>query len=158
VQAQAKLGVPCIKFVTKPHEKHGDYNFSYSGLKTAVINYLHNAEQRGQAVSVPDVCASFQAEAVEQVVRKTIDACKNLGYKKIVLAGGVSANLALREAMTEEAQKIGAEVFYPKINLCTDNAAMIASMGYFDYIENRGIVDDIFSLEPKSSISLATEE
>ena len=153
IQKQANLGTPCIKFVTKPHEKHTNFNFSYSGLKTAVINYLHNAEQRGEVVSIPDVCASFQKEAVEQVVDKTVDACKKFGYNKIVLAGGVSANLALRETMKREAEKIGAEVFCPHISLCTDNAAMIASRGYFNYINNYSIVDPKH-LEPKSTLPL----
>lgn len=153
IQRLAAEGNANIKFVTKPHEKHKDYNFSYSGLKTAVINYLHNASQRGESVNVPDVCASFQKEAVDQVVNKTIDACKNLGYKKIVLAGGVSANLALRSEMGEAAKKIGANVYYPQINLCTDNAAMIASMGYFNYVGNKNIVDPKH-LEPKSSLPL----
>lgn len=153
IQRLAAEGNANIKFVTKPHEKHKDYNFSYSGLKTAVINYLHNASQRGEVVNIPDVCASFQAEAIEQVVSKTIDACKNLGHKKIVLAGGVSANLALREAMQTEADKLGAKVYYPQINLCTDNAAMIASMGYFNYINSKNIVDPKH-LEPQSTLPL----
>ena len=153
IQKQALLGTPCIKFITKPHEKHKDYNFSYSGLKTAVINYLHNAAQRGESVSVPDVCASFQKEAVDQVVDKTVEACKNFGYNKIVLAGGVSANLALREAMKEKAATIGATVYSPKISLCTDNAAMIASMGYFNFINKKNLVDPRF-LEPKSTLPL----
>ena len=153
IQRLAAEGNANIKFVTKPHEKHKDYNFSYSGLKTAVINYMHNASQRGESVNVPDVCASFQKEAVEQVVNKTIDACKKLGHKKIVLAGGVSANLALRSEMGEAAKKIGANVYYPQINLCTDNAAMIASMGYFNFIANKNIVNPKH-LEPKSSLPL----
>lgn len=153
IQKQALLGTPCIKFITKPHEKNKDYNFSYSGLKTAVINYLHNAAQRGESVSVPDVCASFQKEAVDQVVDKTVEACKNFGYNKIVLAGGVSANLALREAMKEKAATIGATVYSPKISLCTDNAAMIASMGYFNFINKKNLVDPRF-LEPKSTLPL----
>ena len=153
IQKQALLGTPCIKFITKPHEKNKDYNFSYSGLKTAVINYLHNAAQRGESVSVPDVCASFQKEAVDQVVDKTVAACKNFGYNKIVLAGGVSANLALREAMKEKAATIGATVYSPKISLCTDNAAMIASMGYFNFINKKNLVDPRF-LEPKSTLPL----
>lgn len=153
IQRLAKEGTPCIKFVNKPHEKHKDYNFSYSGLKTAVINYLHNASQRGEVVNIPDICASFQAEAVEQVVQKTIDACKNFGYKKIALAGGVSANLALRETMQQNAKEIGAQVFCPEIDLCTDNAAMIASSGYFNFIHGKNIVDPRF-LEPQSSLPL----
>lgn len=153
IQRLAKEGTPCIKFVNKPHEKHKDYNFSYSGLKTAVINYLHNASQRGEAVNIADVCASFQAEAVDQVVQKTIDACKNFGYKKIALAGGVSANLALRQAMQNSAKEIDSQVFYPEIGLCTDNAAMIASSGYFNYVNKKNIVDPRF-LEPKSTLPL----
>ena len=153
IQRLAKEGQPNIKFVTKPHEKQKDYNFSYSGLKTAVINYLHNASQRGETVHISDVCASFQKEAVEQVVFKTIDACKNFGHKKIVLAGGVSANMALRESMQQQAETIGAKVYYPDISLCTDNAAMIASMGYFNFINNKQIVDPKH-LEPKSTLPL----
>lgn len=153
IQRLAKEGQSNIKFVTKPHEKHKDYNFSYSGLKTAVINYLHNANQRGDIVNIADVCASFQKEAVEQVVFKTINACKNFGHKKIVLAGGVSANMALRECMQQQAETIGAKVYYPDISLCTDNAAMIASMGYFNFINNKQIVDPKH-LEPKSTLPL----
>ncbi len=152
IQKQAALGTPCIKFITKPHDKNG-YNFSYSGLKTAVINYLHNADQRGEVVSIPDVCASFQKEAVDQVVEKTVKACKNYGYYKIVLAGGVSANAALRETMKAEAAKIGAEVYCPRIGLCTDNAAMIASRGYFDYVNNKNIADPL-TLEAQSTLPL----
>lgn len=153
IQRQANLGTANIRFINKPHEKHKDYNFSYSGLKTAVINYLHNAEQRGDVVSIPDVCASFQKEAVDQVVDKTIMACKEFGYNKIVMAGGVSANAALRETMKAEAEKIGATVYMPKISLCTDNAAMIASMGYFNFINNKNIVDPKH-LEPQSTLPL----
>ncbi len=153
IQRQAAQGSANITFINKPHEKHTNYNFSYSGLKTAVINYLHNAEQRGQTVSVPDVCASFQKEAVDQVITKTVDACKNLGYKKIVLAGGVSANMALRTGMEERAKTINAKVYAPKISLCTDNAAMIASKGYFNFINNYSIVDPK-TLEAQSSLPL----
>ena len=153
VQAQASLGEAKIKFTNMEFDKSGDYNFSYSGLKTAVINYIHKFRQRGEEVSVPDICASFQAEAVSQVVSKTIRAAKMYKFKNIVLAGGVSANLHLRKTMDEEAKKIGAEVFYPPLRLCTDNAAMIASAGYFNFIENKSIVD-AKTLVPTSFISL----
>ena len=153
VQKQAENGDANIRFTNMLKEKIKDYNFSYSGLKTAVINYLHNKKQKGEEVSVPDVCASFQDEAVSQVVSKSIYALNNFGYKKIVLAGGVSANQCLRQKMDEEAKKIGAEVFYPPLNLCTDNAAMIASAGYYNYINNRSIVDPK-TLVPTSNIAL----
>ena len=97
VQKQAEQGSPKIKFTNMDKEKITDFNFSYSGLKTAVINYIHNSSQRGEEISVPDVCASFQSEAVNQIVSKTMVALKKFDYKKVVLAGGVSANLFLRK-------------------------------------------------------------
>ena len=134
-------------------EKIKDFNFSYSGLKTAVINYIHNEKQRGNEINVPDICASFQEEAVAQVVMKSIYAIEKFGYDKIVLAGGVSANEKLRTEMDKAAEKINAKVYYPPINLCTDNAAMIASAGYYNYINNKSIVDPK-TLVPTSVIAL----
>jgi len=153
VQAQAKFGESNIKFTGMDFEKIKDYNFSYSGLKTAVINYIHNKKQRGEKISIPDVCASFESEAICQVVNKSIFALKQFGYNKIALAGGVSANLYLRDKMDAEAKKIGASVFYPPLNLCTDNAAMIASAGYYNFIEGKSIVDPK-TLVPTSNIAL----
>lgn len=153
VQKQAEMGTASIKFTHQLDEKIKNYNFSYSGLKTAVINYIHNEKQRGNEINVPDICASFQHEAVSQVVNKSVHALKSLGYNKIALAGGVSANLYLRKMMDCEAQKIGAKVYYPPISLCTDNAAMIASAGYFNYIEQKSIVDPKV-LVPTSNIEL----
>ncbi len=153
VQKEAEKGTVNIRFTNMDKEKIKDFNFSYSGLKTAVINYIHNQRQRGESVSVPDICASFQSEAVRQVVSKSIFALKQTGYKKIVLAGGVSANKLLRAEIDRQAKEIGAEVFYPPINLCTDNAAMIASAGYFNFIEGKGIVDPRV-LVPSSRIEL----
>lgn len=153
VQAQAKFGESNIKFTGMDFGKIKDYNFSYSGLKTAVINYIHNKKQRGEKISIPDVCASFESEAICQVVNKSIFALKQFGYNKIALAGGVSANLYLRDKMDAEAKKIGASVFYPPLNLCTDNAAMIASAGYYNFIEGKSIVDPK-TLVPTSNIAL----
>ena len=142
IQKQAKLGEVNMKFTGMWKEKIKDFNFSYSGLKTAVINYIHNEKQRGNEINIPNICASFQDEAVWQVVSKSIHALKQFGYDKIVLAGGVSANELLRLKMDEEAEKIGAKVFYPPIKLCTDNAAMIAAAGYYSYMEGvRGGLD-----------------
>ena len=153
VQKQAELGEVNMKFTGMWKEKIKDFNFSYSGLKTAVINYIHNEKQRGNEINVPNICASFQDEAVMQVVSKSMHALKEFGYNKIVLAGGVSANAMLRKKMDEEAKKIGATVFYPPIKLCTDNAAMIASAGYYNYIEGKSIVDPK-TLVPTSTIAL----
>ena len=153
IQKQAKLGEVNMKFTGMWKEKIKDFNFSYSGLKTAVINYIHNEKQRGNELNIPNICASFQDEAVSQVVSKSIYALKQFGYDKIVLAGGVSANELLRSKMDEEAEKIGAKVFYPPIKLCTDNAAMIASAGYYNYINNKAIADPK-TLVPTSTIAL----
>lgn len=153
IQKQAKLGEVTMKFTNMWKEKIKDFNFSYSGLKTAVINYIHNEKQRGNEINIPNICASFQEEAVNQVVSKSIFALEKFGYDKIVLAGGVSANELLRENMDKAAQEIGAKVFYPPIKLCTDNAAMIASAGYYNYINNKSIVDPKV-LVPTSTIAL----
>ncbi len=153
VQKQAVFGKKNINFIIKPHEKLKDFNFSYSGLKTAVINYMHNKRQKGENVSIPDVCHSFQEEAVYQVVYKSIEACKKYGLKTLVLAGGVSANLRLRELATIEGQKAGIKVLYPPLKLCTDNAAMVGSAAYFAFIEGKNIADKL-TLKPSSTIAL----
>ncbi len=153
VQKQAENGEANIKFTGMDFTKIKDYNFSYSGLKTAVINYIHNKKQKGEKISIPDICASFQSEAISQVVSKSIAALKQFGYNKIALAGGVSANQMLRNSMDSEAQKINAKVYYPPLVLCTDNAAMIASAGYYNFINNKGITD-AKTLVPTSSIAL----
>lgn len=153
VQKQAALGKANITFTNMLKEKIKDYNFSYSGLKTAVINHIHNKKQRGEEINIPDICASFQEEAVSQVVNKSIYALKQFGYGKVALAGGVSANLRLREKMDEEAKKINAKVFYPPISLCTDNAAMIASAGYYNFVAGKSIADPK-TLVPTSNIAL----
>ena len=153
VQRMAEKGQKTINFVVKPHEKLKDFNFSYSGLKTAVINYLHNKRQKGEEINIADVCHSFQEEAVGQVVYKSIEACKKFGLKTLVLAGRVSANKRLRQAMTDEGKKNGIDVFYPDISLCTDNAAMIASAGYYCFIENKNIADPL-TLAPSATVKL----
>lgn len=153
VQKQAENGEVKYKFTNMDKEKIKDFNFSYSGLKTAVINFIHNHKQRGEEISVPDICASFQAEAVGQLVSKSKVALQKFGYKKIVLAGGVSANAYLRAEMDKMASEIGGEVYYPPLKLCTDNAGMIASAGYFNFIEGKSIVDPK-TLVPTSNIEL----
>lgn len=109
------------------------YEFSFSGLKSAVINYLHNQEQAKREVNRADIAASFQNAVVDALVQKAIRAMKDTGLKKIVLAGGVSANKTLQTTLAQAMTKIGAELVHPMPILCTDNAVMIACRGYFMY-------------------------
>ncbi|TDY49987.1 O-sialoglycoprotein endopeptidase [Alicyclobacillus sacchari] len=106
------------------------FDFSFSGLKSAVNNEIVKRRNRGQDVSVEDVCASFQAAVVEVLVEKTRRAALHTGARTIVVAGGVAANRGLREAMSKMAQALSARVIFPPIELCTDNAAMIAAAAY----------------------------
>ena len=150
VQKMAEQGKKSITFIN-PAKEHGD-DFSYSGLKTAVINYLHNKKQKGEEVCIPDVCNSFQTEAVMQLVNRTKQELINSGYKKVVLAGGVSANQKLREEMEKMCSSLGAKVYYPPLKLCTDNAAMIASQAYFNL--QSGEKPSSLTLAPMSVIKL----
>lgn len=119
-----------------PRPKFTDaiYDYSFSGLKTKVINYVHNAEQKGEEISVPDLAASFQNAVVDCLLTNFELAAKNLGYKKLVLAGGVSANSKLRLEAEKICKKNGWELTIPELKYCGDNAAMIASQGYFEYL------------------------
>lgn len=121
-------------------------DFSFSGLKTAVINYIHNEKERGNEVDVAQVCASFQHEAVSTVVAKTIRACLDNNLKTVCVAGGVSANSYLREMLTKQGKENGIEVLFPKLEYCTDNAAMIGSYAYYLLKEGQCAPLDISAL------------
>ena len=118
----------------KPKLSGNPYDFSFSGLKTAVINLIHNAEQRGESVQVNDVCASFRKAVVENLTDNFIRAAEEYGYDKLVLAGGVSANSLLRRRSTEEAEKRGWKCYYPPLSLCGDNGAMVGAQAYYEYL------------------------
>ena len=151
VDKMAKEGKHNIQFVKHDMLK-GTYNFSYSGLKTAVINYLHNERQLGHEVNVADVCCSFQCEAVGMLVDKAIRACKEYGFSTIAVAGGVAANSYLRTTLTEACEKENIKVLFPPMSLCTDNAAMIASEGYFNAISGEGLADLSLTADPNINL------
>ncbi len=109
------------------------YEFSFSGLKSAVINYLHNEEQSKRLVNRSDVAASFQHAVVDALCQRAVYAMRHSGLQKIVLAGGVSANRTLQDKLAAEMGKIGCRLVHPTSILCTDNAVMIACRGYFMY-------------------------
>ncbi|MDX8047576.1 tRNA (adenosine(37)-N6)-threonylcarbamoyltransferase complex transferase subunit TsaD [Gracilibacillus sp. S3-1-1] len=110
------------------------FDFSFSGLKSAVINTLHNAKQKGETFKQEDVAASFQASVVEVLTEKTFQAAKQYGVKQVIVAGGVAANKGLRTAMQDKfQQEKEMELLFPPLSLCTDNAAMIAAAGSIAY-------------------------
>ena len=128
----AKTGNPRAYRLPTP-KVEGKYNVSFSGLKTAVVNEVHNAEQRGGAVNVPDMAASFQERIAQILAHKLLDAAADTGAKTICLAGGVAANGRLRQLVSDGAQKLGARVYLPELKFCGDNGAMIAAQGYYEY-------------------------
>jgi N6-L-threonylcarbamoyladenine synthase len=109
----------------------GDFDFSLSGLKTAVIRHIRSERAAGREVPLEDLAASFEEAVVDVQVQKTMAAAKATGVATVLLGGGVVANTRLRDRMTEEAQRKGVRLLYPSRELCTDNAAMIAAAGHF---------------------------
>lgn len=130
----------------------GGYNFSYSGLKTSVINYCHTKEQKGEPYSKADVAASFQCAAVDVLVDKTVEAAKEKGVSVVTAGGGVAANGYLRSRLQSACAENGFRLILPEKRYCTDNAAMIASEGLVQY-RLKNFAD--MSLNAKASIPLA---
>ena len=113
------------------------YNFSFSGIKSAVINLVHNEEQRGNSVNPYDLSTSFQDVVVDVLTKKTMKAVKEYGVKQLLVAGGVSANSGVRNKFKELCEKENVELVVPNIKYCTDNAAMIGAAAYQMYLKNR---------------------
>ena len=133
VQQLAESGAPCINFPSALVKNSQSLRFSYSGLKTAVINYCHNAQQRGEELKRADVAASFQRAAVDPLVKKTVECALKCGVKTVTAGGGVIANSYLRSTLSEACRKAGLKLVLPEKKYCTDNAAMIASEGLNQY-------------------------
>lgn len=111
-----------------------NFEFSFSGLKSAVLNYLNSAEQKGEEINHADVAASFQAAVVDVLVSKALQAADKCGVKQVVLAGGVAANSGLKGKLAKECTKQGISLYSPELILCTDNAAMIACRAYYQHL------------------------
>ena len=134
VDELAKQGEANIEF-PKAMYKEENYDFSFSGIKSAVLNYINSKKMKNEDYSRADIAASFQHSVVDILVHKTVKAVKDRGYGCVVLSGGVSANSALRKVMEERCDQEGLRLYYPPLGLCTDNAAMIGSCAYYRYIE-----------------------
>ena len=132
----AKLGNKSAIEFPRAYMDEG-YDFSFSGLKSAVLNYLNAKKMKNEEIIVEDVSASFQEAVVEVLSSKAIKAALDKNYKTIALAGGVACNSALREKITEMSKKHGIDIKYPSLVLCTDNAAMIGCAGYYSYMNGR---------------------
>ena len=135
VDKLAQVGKDSYKLPIPLHDD--SYNFSFSGLKSAVINLAHNIEQRGEELNKEDLATSFQNVAVESVVSKTKKAIEDKNIKYLIVAGGVAANKGLRTAIEKLAQDEKIEVSIPPMKYCTDNATMIAAAGYYAYLDGR---------------------
>ena len=135
-----------------PTPKDDDtYDFSFSGIKSAVINLVHNEKQRGNEINKEDLATSFQETVVDILVKKTKKAIKEYNVKQLLVAGGVSANSSLRESLSNMCKELNVELLKPDIKYCTDNAAMIGAAAYYAYI--RGDRAD-FSLNPNPGLDL----
>ena len=119
-----------------PRSRPGEnpYNMSFSGLKTAALNLIHHAEQVGEEIDIPSLCAGFTAAVSDTLVPRVVQAIQQTGCKTIAVAGGVAANSRIRRDLMAAAQQLGAEVFMPPLSLCGDNAAMIGAQAYYEYL------------------------
>ena len=139
----------------RPMEHSKDLAMSFSGLKTAVLTLIHKLEQQGldskQSPLINNIAKSIEQAICDILVKKSITALKLTGIKQLVISGGVSANLNLRNMLNVQASKIGATVFYPPLHLCTDNGAMIALAGYYKFIH--ATYDYSFSVHPRWNLS-----
>lgn len=138
-------GGPKIDKLAKEGNKHAisfprakvaenEYDFSFSGVKSAVLNYINGCNMKGEEINCADVAASFQEAVVDVLVTHAVAAAKAYGFKNVAMAGGVASNSALREGMKNACEKNGLNLYYPSPIYCTDNAAMIGAAGYYEYI------------------------
>ncbi len=135
IDKKAKEGNPNAIHFPRAKVDENIYDFSFSGLKSAVLNYLNGCQMKGEEICIADVAASFQQAVVEVLVEHAMHAVKEYGFDKFAIAGGVASNSALRAAMEESCKKEGIQFYHPSPILCTDNAAMIGAAGYYEFMK-----------------------
>ncbi len=131
---KAKLGDDRKYTLPRSHPGENPYNMSFSGLKTAALNLIHHAEQVGEELDVPSLCASFSAAVSDTLVPRVVLAMEQTGYRKIAVAGGVASNSRIRRDILSAAQKLEAKVYMPPLRLCGDNGAMIGAQAYYEFL------------------------
>jgi N6-L-threonylcarbamoyladenine synthase len=131
----AEEGDPFAFKLPRPVVHDAPYDFSFSGLKTAIINTIHNAQQKGEELPKADLCASFRWAVVDCLVTNFIKAAQDYNVNTLVIAGGVSANTLLRRRLAEECKKLNCTLYMPEKKYCGDNGAMVASQAYFEYLD-----------------------
>lgn len=151
IQKAAENGSPDSFTLPKPKVAGNDYDFSFSGLKTSVINKIHNSNQKGETICISDIACSLQTTIAEILSSHTLLAANNLNYKTIAVAGGVSANTALRKAFEIKCKQNNIKLYLPELKYCGDNGAMISCAGYYAF--KSGIMADI-DLNAKATLSL----
>ena len=154
IDKKSKDGSNNIEFVTHAMLPN-TFDFSFSGVKTRVINYINKLNMKKEELPVDDICTSFQTQVMNEVVDKTIKACIKYKEKKLVVGGGVSANSYLREKLLEKGKENNIEVYFPEMSLSGDNGAMIASEGYYQIISGKGLAG--LDLSPAPNINLKWE-
>ena len=143
-------------FLKIPEPKVGEYEFSFSGVKTNVINYVNKMRTKGEEFKKEDLAASLQKTIVDILCKKVLKACDDKNVKQIIIAGGVAANSLLRKELKEKGAERGIEVSYPSMKLCTDNGAMIAIAAYYKLM-NGYKPKDILSLNGIATLNIADE-
>ena len=147
----AKEGNPEAVAFKRVFLEKDSLDFSFSGIKTGVLNYINNEKQAGREINVPDIAASFQQAVLDVIVAKAVSAACDMGKDKLVLAGGVAANSKLRQMLDEKCKEKGIELYYPSPILCTDNAAMIGCAAYYKYMAVE--IDDL-NLDAQANLPL----
>ena len=151
----AQQGDESKYFLPRPKPGENPYNMSFSGLKTAALNLIHHAEQVGEALDIPSLCAAFTSAVSDALVPRVAQALQETGLKKIAVAGGVAANSRIRRDILKVAEELGAQVYLPPLSLCGDNAAMIGAQAYYEYLAGNLAGMDLNAYATKSILGEA---